>query len=260
MREYYYLTGLDDSPYNLTKDAALHLGTAGILPVYAVIGSLVRLLELEEGGQREDSHIYLRVHRTTLSRFEKKMMRQKDTGQPESSIDSELFDTAIVDEKYNGIIPVDVPFDGSTEAKSVVVFHTNPNLGDFPYVSIHDLVCWTEDLELLVQQGRIRKSPTKPSQTVTTDSTDRVAPVSTADDETETKRLQRTVAALALGLMKKHGNTYNRNGEPNASQLAKLATEHLRDATSDRTPHGFSETIVRQTIGAALKACPELKG
>lgn len=79
------------------------------------------------------------------------------------------------------------------------------------------------------------------------------------DDETETKRLNRTVAALALGLMKKHG-TYNRNGEPNASQLAKLATEHLRDAASDRTPHGFSETTVRNTITAALNACPELKG
>jgi hypothetical protein len=81
-----------------------------------------------------------------------------------------------------------------------------------------------------------------------------------SNDETEIKRLQRTVAALALGLMKKHGNTYNRNGEPNASQLAKVATDHLRGATSDRTPHGFSDTTVRQTITAALKACPELKG
>jgi hypothetical protein len=80
------------------------------------------------------------------------------------------------------------------------------------------------------------------------------------NDDSEVARLQRTVAALALGLMKKHGNTYNRNGEPNASQLAKVATDHLRDATSDRTPHGFSDTTVRQTITAALKACPELKG
>jgi hypothetical protein len=81
-----------------------------------------------------------------------------------------------------------------------------------------------------------------------------------SSDDSEVARLQRTVAALALGLMKKHGNTYNRNGEPNASQLAKVATDHLRDATSDRTPHGFSDTTVRQTITAALKACPELKG
>jgi hypothetical protein len=78
-------------------------------------------------------------------------------------------------------------------------------------------------------------------------------------DETEIKRLQRTVAALALGLAAKPG-TYNKAGKPNVSQLAKLATEHLRDGQNDRTPHGFSESTVRQTITAALNACPELKG
>jgi len=76
---------------------------------------------------------------------------------------------------------------------------------------------------------------------------------------TEIKRLQRTVAALALGLAVNH-NTYGRVGKPNVSQLAKVATEHLRDGQSDRTPPGFSDTTVRNTITAALNACPELKG
>jgi hypothetical protein len=79
------------------------------------------------------------------------------------------------------------------------------------------------------------------------------------DNESEIKRLQRTVAALALGLAAKPG-AYNKAGKTNVSQLAKLATEHLRDGQNDRTPHGFSETTVRNTIAAALKACPELKG
>ncbi len=79
------------------------------------------------------------------------------------------------------------------------------------------------------------------------------------DNESDVKRLQRTVAALALGLAAKPG-TYNKAGKPNVSQLAKLATEHLRDGQNDRTPHGFSETTVRNTITAALNACPELKG
>jgi len=83
--------------------------------------------------------------------------------------------------------------------------------------------------------------------------------ITTLDDETEIKRLQRTIAALALGLAAKPG-TYNKAGKPNVLQLAKVATEHLRDGQSDRTPHGFSETTVRNTITAALKACPELKG
>tara|TARA_R110000823_G_scaffold72318_9_gene166382 strand:- start:579 stop:1667 length:1089 start_codon:yes stop_codon:yes gene_type:complete len=79
-----------------------------------------------------------------------------------------------------------------------------------------------------------------------------------AGDQTELHRTQRTLAALALGLAAKPG-TYNKAGKPNVSQLAKLATEHLRDGQNDRTPHGFSESTVRQTITDALNACPELK-
>jgi hypothetical protein len=81
----------------------------------------------------------------------------------------------------------------------------------------------------------------------------------TLNGESNVKRLQRTVAALALGLAAKPG-TYSKAGKPNVSQLAKLATEHLRDGQSDRTPPGFSDTTVRNTITAALEACPELKG
>lgn len=86
-----------------------------------------------------------------------------------------------------------------------------------------------------------------------------VAMHESAVDDTVLRCTQRALAALALGLAAKPG-TYNKAGKPNVSQLAKLATEHLRDGQNDRTPHGFSETTVRNTIAAALKACPELKG
>lgn len=76
-------------------------------------------------------------------------------------------------------------------------------------------------------------------------------------EATQLRRTQRTLAALATGLARKHV-AYKNGNKPNASQLAKLATEHLRDATSDRTPHGFSETTARLTIAEALKACPDL--
>jgi len=76
-------------------------------------------------------------------------------------------------------------------------------------------------------------------------------------EDSELKRTQRALAALVLGLADKYP-AYRSGEKPNATQLARLATEHLRDAASDRTPHGFSETIVRQAISAALKACPEI--
>ncbi|MFV8570032.1 hypothetical protein ACNQ6O_02370 [Marinobacter sp. SBS5] len=71
-------------------------------------------------------------------------------------------------------------------------------------------------------------------------------------------RTQRALAALAIGLSKKQP-AYRTGDKPNALRLAKLATDHLRDSESDRTPFGFSETLMRETISAALKACPELK-
>lgn len=78
------------------------------------------------------------------------------------------------------------------------------------------------------------------------------------NDDSELKRTQRAMAALVLGLADKHP-AYKSGDKPNASQLARTATEHLRDEHHDRTPPGFSETTVRQVIAAALKACPDLK-
>lgn len=77
------------------------------------------------------------------------------------------------------------------------------------------------------------------------------------ETDTELKRTQRTLAALAIGLAGKYP-AYKNGRKPNAAQLARVATDHLRDATSDRTPHGFSETTARLTIAEALKACPDL--
>jgi hypothetical protein len=136
----------------------------------------------------------------------------------------------------------------------LLIGHNQRAMQQFPLNSL--LGIRAENLQKFINQ--ITEISETDRQEITANSNQNATPAA-APDESEIKRLQRTVAALTLGLMKKH-STYNRNGEPNASQLAKLATEHLRDATSDRTPHGFSETTVRNTITAALNACPELKG
>ncbi|MGO1233129.1 MAG: hypothetical protein ACTMHG_05350 [Marinobacter sp.] len=78
-----------------------------------------------------------------------------------------------------------------------------------------------------------------------------------SQSDSELNRCRRTLAALAIGLAGKYP-TYKNGNKPNSSQLAKLATDHLRDETSDRTPHGFGETTARLTIAEALKACPDL--
>jgi len=75
-------------------------------------------------------------------------------------------------------------------------------------------------------------------------------------EATELRRTQRTLAALAIGLAKKH-RTYSHGKKASVNALAETATDHLRDANG-RTPHGFSDRTARDAIAAALKACPDL--
>lgn len=264
MREYYYLIGLDKSPYNISLADVLHFGAASDFKVYAYITERTQMEYAATGQTIEDDSMFLNIPASTIGAMEKDFLSAQtpleDFFGPGRTVQrSRSLTHALIDDKYTGVIPFGSPFNPQPNEYSLVeIYIPNTGCSQYPSITVADLVCWTDDLERLVKRGHIQKRPTKPPQTVTTDSTDEVAPIITADSESEVKRLQRTVAALALGLMKKHG-TYNHNGEPNASQLAKLATEHLRDAASDRTPHGFSDTTVRQTIAAALKACPELK-
>tara|TARA_R110001592_G_scaffold283291_1_gene551215 strand:+ start:137 stop:1240 length:1104 start_codon:yes stop_codon:yes gene_type:complete len=75
-------------------------------------------------------------------------------------------------------------------------------------------------------------------------------------NNSELRRMQRTLAALAIGLADKHG-TYRHGGKPNVKALAETATDHLRDENG-RAPHGFSDKTARDAITAALNACPDL--
>lgn len=78
----------------------------------------------------------------------------------------------------------------------------------------------------------------------------------TGTEDTELRRTQRTLAALAIGLADKHP-AYRHGEKTNVKALAETATDHLRDANG-RTPHGFSDRTARDAITAALKACRDL--
>lgn len=242
MREYYYLIELDKSPYALSLQDALHLCSCRAMPLHVFIQHETNLTDTETLDSKNERGFYLRVPSSFGSELEKSIASGYSSG-----LVCKL-EFGYKDSRYWDDMP---PMGDATYAQL--------NLGDGTLVSADQLVCWTDDLEHLVNRGRIQKREARPTYTATPDSARQNAVQATTDDESEIKRLQRTVAALALGLAAKPG-TYNKAGRPNVSQLAKLATEHLRDATSDRTPPGFSDTIVRNTITAALKACPELKG
>ena len=87
---------------------------------------------------------------------------------------------------------------------------------------------------------------------------DAVEPPATSANDSEIKRLQRTVAALALGLADKYP-VYRYGEKPNISKLVSLAIDHLRSEQGDQVPNGFGKSTMENTIKAALESCPELK-
>lgn len=264
MRAYYYLTQLENSPYYLPPMETLHLGATGTLPLYVYITELTLIEETGTAERGIDSSIYIRVANETISAMEKDIAAPVTTPMHAMfGYSSELknnYDlvSGILDQRYKGLSQPTFPFD--TQQESISVFldknlenYEAPKFGalyQHPQITISDLLCWTDDLERLASNGRIQRRADGNS-TATSVQTD------SETEALELRRTQRTLAALAVGLAGKFP-TYRNGNKPNASQLAKLATEHLRDSQSDRTPHGFSETTARLTIAEALKACPEL--
>lgn len=271
MREYYYLTELENSPYKLSLSDALHLGSISSLSIYAFITDKITLQCRETREQVSDHDIYLQLPSALVGAIEKEFVKAQS--QLNGNMNPGLalnqrhdLTQAIITDRYTGSIPLGTPFKQEPKGNFFAyISYPEGTPVQFPSmnytVRLSDLLCWSDDPERLAVHGHIQRRDNGEAPTVTADEDSKECPpaITTLDDETELKRLQRTVAALALGLAAKPG-TYNKAGKPNVSQLAKLATEHLRDGQSDRTPHGFSETTVRNTITAALKACPELKG
>jgi len=79
----------------------------------------------------------------------------------------------------------------------------------------------------------------------------------TTNDDSEFARLERTVAALALGLMREYPK-YRYGDKPNISKLTDLATDHLRSEHGDRPPHGFGKSTRSDAIKAALERYRDL--
>jgi hypothetical protein len=267
MQDYYYLYDLEKSRYSLSQREALHLAAKGTLPSYVFVDEDVRLYEMDDDVVTISGSFSLRLPTTSLRTIEKCLVskphsaNQLSDDAPKPSKKHKLSEV-FLDGRYKGSIPIRLQSRYySSHEICPFPFRITTLFGEpFTFLA-EELIFWTDDLEELVEQGLIERRDNGEAPTVTVDDDRKEYPSVTAipNDETELKRLQRTVAALALGLAAKPG-IYSNVGKPNVSQLAKLATEHLRDGQSDRTPPGFSDTTVRNTITAALKACPELKG
>lgn len=73
------------------------------------------------------------------------------------------------------------------------------------------------------------------------------------NDETEVRRLQRALGALALG-MAKQSDKWRNGDNPNVSAFVNAALSGAQDEHGN-APYGYGESTLSDTIGKALKAC-----
>lgn len=105
-------------------------------------------------------------------------------------------------------------------------------------ISLPDILVPKEERDRFEQEHRIGAyAGTMPSMT----------------EETEVRRLQRTLGALVLGLARDASKWRNGN-KPNVSAIVSTSLNGVSDE-SGNAPHGFSDTTFTNTINAALKAC-----
>ncbi|WP_373190472.1 hypothetical protein [Halomonas sp.] len=158
MREYYYLTGLKDSPYDLTMADALHLGACCTLNVYAFIEQVALMESRDTGTRVKQAGMYLRILGETLTTIEKGLSKGRQ---------QEVFvRRAILDTRHKAPIGFGNPFAGERR-ESIAVdlyedvpeyrFHLLHEVIPVPQIGPEDLLCLVDDLESLVNQGLIKR-------------------------------------------------------------------------------------------------------
>lgn len=161
MREYYYLTGLEDSPYDLSMADALHLGATDALPTYVYLTEHAVAERITWDKQaatdtgspyaedppafyesRSVNFKFVRAPRPTLAGLEK----------APTPVEMEY---AQIDHHSDGRDPVSIPFRDSgnwPHEPLLVTFLSDP-----PQVSRNDLLFFADDLEELADKGRIKR-------------------------------------------------------------------------------------------------------
>lgn len=195
MREYYYLSDLDDSRYNLSLADAVHLGARGKLKLYAFINDFI-LMECRKTGKKiEQGHFYLRISESDTSAIEKEMVKSFEAYMEDSvaavlgssSYRSKLPSKQILhfgtlDKRCNGAQPAPSSLTKDTNLPTEVKVWGRPHLPSIggPIGTVYEgvtldeapLLCWTDDLERLVEQNQIQRKDAQQTSGIDTSSAD----------------------------------------------------------------------------------------
>mgnify|MGYP005850117885 CR=1 FL=1 len=159
MREYFYLNGLDESPYQLTLLDALHLGATEHLGTYVLITHDITLKEPATEAEEPGKGLHLKLCASTLQQMEKDASKAKQLLLPgtvgEKPRLSQCYSVheAFINYRRFGVQTNEST--GTPKSDRLVSLHY-PN-GD-PFIAcLSDLIFWTQDLEQLANEGRIQR-------------------------------------------------------------------------------------------------------
>lgn len=179
MRDYYYLTDLNNSPFKLTLTDALHLGATETLTVYTFISELVVLKSAMNDAplNTAESSIFVQVPSSLIRTIERDvvsltndLLKTSETidkrGASQEYILTHTYidrrlkgpskSSSLEDELNNGPLWVDLDTDGEYLDLPIFTPARCP-----PKIKVYDLICWDGDLQTLVDQNIIerRKQP-----------------------------------------------------------------------------------------------------
>lgn len=152
-RDYYRLVDLDKSPFNLSLEDALYLGSSGALSVYVRVTERVELSSrVKKSDPIYGEGFFLRLETVDLARIENDHLAGKH--------DPLSIHRGIVDKRYSEDLHIPdpipfTPFVRSTKEQHKVCISTYSGYLDEPgyhsafYFQKCELLCFTEDLEQL---------------------------------------------------------------------------------------------------------------
>ena len=159
MREYYYLTGLDESPYQLTLLDALHLGATEHLGAYVLATHDITLKNPGTGAEEPGKGLHLKLCASTLQQIEKDTSKAEHQPPPgrvsERPRLSQCYGAheALINHARFGIQTNESA--DTLKSDRLVLLHY-PN-GDPFIFCVSDLLFWADDLERMAENGEIKR-------------------------------------------------------------------------------------------------------
>lgn len=161
-RDYYRLVNLDKSPFNLSLEDALQLGSSGALPVYVRVTERVQLSSRsKKSDPLYDEGFFLRLETVDLTRIENDHLA--------GTHGYLSIHRGIVDKRYFEVVRFPDPLSVTPFVRNMLDKHKvnitthNGSLPEHGYhadflFQKHELLCFTEDLEQLLNNEPTSKA------------------------------------------------------------------------------------------------------